>query len=213
MNLLRWLVRKLDAALRRGLGIREFSDASDCLLRLGLGSSPREVTLSDGTHIRPGEPIGEIHFWNEHMPPIPEGGADLAWARRFSRYLTASFRELARYIEKAPRYRQVRAFRGVDSFGSWYGLEQMARIYARWGFDMFPQPRPTGLWGRLARFWEHAYATALIWAYDPHALKDGRLKDWRRDEIWISRRTLLDKYAPEGERLPPQLEERSRALR
>ena len=194
MNLLAQLVRGLDGLLRRRQAIFEFSQAQDCLLRLAIRPSPRPLRLADGTCIRHRDPVGELHLWNEHIPPIPTSGPDLAWALGFQRRLRASFVTLADYLERAPSLDGIRAFRGEDSFGSWYSQQHMGDILARWGFELIGRPSRPGARQRFAEFWGNLYALALIWAYNPASLCGRRLRELRRDEIWISRGTLIAKY-------------------
>jgi ceramide glucosyltransferase len=80
-------VRSLDGLLRRWYHIYEFSNREACLLRLAIRTSDADVMLSDGTCIQRGDPLGELHFWNEHVPSIPKAGPDLAWGLTFQRRL------------------------------------------------------------------------------------------------------------------------------
>jgi len=191
---LRPLVRRLDAFLRRTGHIFEFSQSRDCLLRLALRNSKEEVTLSDGTNLRRGEPVGELHLWNEHIPVVGDRQPDLVWGVAFRRQLDQSLRELAAYIQTDPRFKQVRAFRGEGMFGSRYAPVRLARMARRWGFDLVTPDGAAGWWRRSADFWENMYATWLIRAYNPASLRGSRVPDLRRDQLWISRETLCRRY-------------------
>ena len=191
------LVRRIDGALRRRMGVFEFSDDPSCVMRLSIGRSRRDVTVGDGTHIRRGEPIGELHLWNERVPPMPREGPDLAWARQFQRQLLCSFRALAAYASHEPSLAEVRAFCGLNSFGSRYASAHMARLTDRWGLDLVVV-RPGTLWGRLRYLAENVHAVAMIWAYNPSGLRGLDLTALRRDELWISRRRLMDTYLSAG---------------
>lgn len=163
------------------------------MMRLSIGHSRRDVTLGDDTRVRRGEPIGELHLWNERVPPIPREGPDLAWARRFQRQLLHSFHALAVYVAGEPSLQGVQAFCGLNSFGSRYAPAHMARIVDRWGLDLVVV-RPGTLWGHLRQLAENAHAVAMIWAYNPNGLRGLDPRALRRDELWISRRRLMDKY-------------------
>jgi hypothetical protein len=191
------LVDRVDGVLRRCLGVFEFSDDPPCILRLSIGRCSRDVTLVDGTHLRRGERIGELHLWNERVPAVPREGPDLAWAWQFQRGLQRSFCALAAYVCQEPSLADVRAFRGVNSFGSKYASVHMAGIAERWGLELVVV-RPRGLWGHLRHLVESAYAVALIWAYNPNGLRGLDLVRLRRDELWISRRALMDRYRSAG---------------
>ncbi len=191
-----WLVRGLDVLLRRYYHIREFSRHDECLLRLAIGISDRDLTLSDGTRVVQGQPIGELHLWNDHIPPIPENGPDLAWALAFRRRLARSFKELAAYVESDPQYQHIKAFRGEISFGGPYGLVRMTQVVEHWGFDLVDRNSSGWLWQRLADFGANLYAWGLIRAFNPTSLEGEGLRELRRDQLWISRATLTRKYGP-----------------
>lgn len=188
-RLARAVIRHFDAFLRRVMGIYEFSDRPDCLFRLGRRRSPEAWSLADGTHVNKGDLIGELHFWNEHIPPMSPNGPDLAWARRFWHQLHTSLDLLAEHVHTDPRWEGVEVFGGVLLAAGQYEPETMAAVAARIGAEVRPLPTPQGWWPRFARFWENGYTRALIWTYNPGSLR-GRRGD-RRYVILISRRSLL----------------------
>jgi hypothetical protein len=190
---LRRIVRRLDALLRQVCEIREFSHAEWCLLRIAIGSSDRDFTFADGTCIRRGEPIGELHLWNEHVPPLPERGPDLGWALQFRHRLRRSLHELSVYVERDPAYRSIRAFRGEGVLGSRHEVKRLAAMARAWGFDV-PRAERQG-WRRMAGdFWRNLYAFALLWAFNPGGTKGHALRELRRDEFWITREALTRQY-------------------
>lgn len=190
----RSVISRFDSFLRRLYGIREFTPEGDCILRIAFAKSDRELTLSDGTKVLRGETIGELHFWNEHIPPMPKDGPDLAWGLQFHRLMRRSLIELARYIEDAPEWKGVRAFRGETGVDAHDGLEQAVEAIGRLGFDLFPLGRSVSRLKPFLEFWENIYLWGLIWTFNPASLKRKRLLDLRRCEIWISRRRLLERY-------------------
>ncbi len=187
-------VRGVDALLRRWCRIQEFSQQESCLFRIALGTSDRDLVLSDGTRVRRGERVGELHFWNERIPPMPAEGPDLAWAVTFHRRLSRSLAELTAYIERDPAFRDIKAFRGETSFGSQDGFGQLARLAERWGFDLLDRGEPDGIWHRFLRFWENLYVWGIIWAFNPGSLRRKRFRKMRRGQLWISRKTLVARY-------------------
>jgi ceramide glucosyltransferase len=191
----------LDAMLRRLQHIEEFSQAEGCLLRLATRTSDRDLILSDGTQVGQGDPVGELHFWNEHMPRMPAGGPDLAWALAFQRRMVRSLRELAVHVATAPLFQPVSAFRGELIFGSRFGLGDAVEVIQRWGFDLVESVPPAGRWGQFVAFWEHLYTLALIWAYNPASLKGKRIRTMKRDQLWISRSALFARYGSSCEML------------
>ena len=63
-----YLIYRLDALLRYFYRIREFTDDPNCLLRLAMKQASTPLSLSDGTRIMPGDPVGELHLWNDMCP-------------------------------------------------------------------------------------------------------------------------------------------------
>jgi hypothetical protein len=69
-----YLIYRLDALLRHLYQIREFTDDPNRVLRLAIKQAVTPLSLSDGTGIMPGDPVGELHLWNDHVPRFPSGG-------------------------------------------------------------------------------------------------------------------------------------------
>jgi len=193
-TLLRGLIRKFDSVLRRVYRIRPFSADETNLLRLSLKQARRDLTLSDETRVHSGTEVGEIHFWNERIPTIPDTGPDLGWALTFGRRTVHSLRLLAEHVEENPSLDAVEAFRGEVSFLARFDEATTSAVLRRWGFDVISHDTPGGSWGRFAFFWKTLYARALIWGYNPASFRFGSLSRKRLDELWISRRTLLARY-------------------
>ncbi|MGH7023335.1 MAG: YkoP family protein [Caulobacteraceae bacterium] len=96
---LRRFVLELDEHLRRSAHVFEYSESADCLFRIRIGQSPETFTLSDGVEIGRGDPIVDLHLWNEHIPPIERRDGAMAWASRVDRAVTHSLRELIAYLD------------------------------------------------------------------------------------------------------------------
>jgi ceramide glucosyltransferase len=187
-------IRSLDVLLRRVHHVYEFSNDEECLLRLAISVSDRDLTLSDGTRVRQGERIGEIHLWNEHIPLMPKDGPDLAWGLTFQRRARRSLRELAAYIQSEPQFQGIQAFRGETSFASRDLMELMAGMAERWGFEVVNPDHSDGFWQRFADFWRNVYVVGLIWAFNPGSLKSKNLWGLKRGQLWISRGVLINNY-------------------
>lgn len=192
----RSVIRRFDWFLRRIYGIREFTQEDDCIFRIAFGKSDKELTLSDGTRILKGETIGEPHFWNERIPPMPEDGPDLTWALQFHRLRRRSLVKLVRYIESAPEWKGIRAFRGEMAVAGQEGLKQATEMLGQLGFDLLPLGRSISRLKPFLEFWENIYLWGLIWTFNPASLKGKRLLGLQRGEIWISRQRLLERYGP-----------------
>ena len=88
-------VFSLDRWLRRWHGVYEFTAHRDCLFRAERCLAEESLLLCDGVRVRRGDPLLKVHLWNEHMPAMGQDGPTIAWARRASRAVDTSLRELA----------------------------------------------------------------------------------------------------------------------
>ena len=189
--LLRSAISALDTLLRRVYHVQEFTQKENCILRIALSKSDREVTLSDGTRILKGEPIGELHLWNEHIPPMAKEGPDLGWALKFYYRLTRSLEDLAEYVETEPKFKDPRAFRGETVFPMG-GLVWDTDLVKQLGFD-FVRANRAGKLRRFGDFWENLYTWGLIWTFNPGSLKAKQFFRLERGQLWISRETLVNR--------------------
>ncbi|MGC8873452.1 MAG: YkoP family protein [Chloroflexia bacterium] len=184
----RQVIRSFDALLRRAYGIREFADDPECILRLGPGRCRKTIRLSDGTVLRPGDPLLELHLWNEHLPPIPPGGHTMAWAARFLHLMRRSLALLADRVLGDSLYADIRALHGILPIPSSEVLPRWERGLRHLGFEVVrPQ---TGPWHRFAAFWENLYTLAIIWAFNPPSLRRRRFGRMVRCHVWLTRKTL-----------------------
>jgi hypothetical protein len=173
--------------------IEEYCQRPDCVFRISLLHSPEEVHLADGALVHRGDLVGDLHYWNEHMPALPEGKPALAWALAADRAVRDSLRELAKSIESDPRYREVRAFTGEMGGMPRRGARKLEKSGSRYGFESRPVEPPRGLVGRLRRWGEDMLLRLLAWGYNPVSL-------WRRGasparcRLWMSREALLSRY-------------------
>ncbi len=188
----RRLVRAFDRWLGRRQGIFEFSTGSDCVLRIAIRPSDLDVALSDGTRIRTGERIVDLHLRNENLPQMGERGPDLVWSATMRQRMRASFAQLAAWLEAQPEHDAV-AIRARTPFVSRGNGRAMQRISAGYGFEPVPRAGSGGALGRLHEFGENILIWALVRAYNPGGLKAKRFMR-RRHDFWISRRRFLDHY-------------------
>src|SRR3712207_2493052 len=73
-RLLRRAVVQLDAKLSHCHGVREFTLNPRCMLRYAPMASPANISLSDGVRVGRGQLVLDLHLWNTHIPPVPDGG-------------------------------------------------------------------------------------------------------------------------------------------
>ncbi len=189
------LVDALDRHLRSKLKVVEYSRSRDCLFRLQIIESDDEFLLKDGTLVRAGDRLIDLHFWNEQMPAMPEAGPTLAFARRIERCLDVSLSELARYLACRDDLTDIRAIRGNMSLGASHRSEQIARLAAKYGFENFARRKPLSFGERLHRLGENILITMLVIRRNPGAIRpDTLLRD--RTLTYLSRRTLEERYRP-----------------
>src|SRR5438132_2256727 len=182
----------VDALLRSYYGIYEFTDDPACVLRVGLSQARAPVSLSDGTHIEVGELVGTLHFWNEHLPRYSPRGPDLGWACAVRDRVTYSLRAFSEYVEDEPGWRDIRAIRTETALPARLGASQIMRVFQRYGFERVPTD--PSLLARLHGLGECFVMWGLTRAFNPAALpRQPFLRD--RHELWISRATLLLRYA------------------
>jgi len=185
----RFLIRQLDRLIRQVIGVFEFCDGPECIFRLQWGYAWHDLRLSDGTVVGRGDPVLLLHLWNEHVPPMGAAGPDLAWAVAVRRMLLFSLRRLARWLIETPQRSPVRAIGGVTILAS--PEEGGARLLERLGFEVFPHRSPLG---RFGEYWENFYVWWLMWTYNAASLRQRRLLNLHRAEIWLSTQTLLERY-------------------
>jgi len=196
---LRALIRRIDLLLQRIEGIREYSADERCLFRIALHRVPARLEPA-GLHLRPGDPILDIHLWNEHIPKIAPSGPDFAWAKRFRRRAVQSMRQLAAAIAADPELRQVRAIRARWTIATAEDDGKLARVIGGIGFrSLSAADRPVGFGTPLGRFLNGVWALALVWTFNPHCLHH-RTLSWSREEFWISRGAFLERFGSEAPR-------------
>ncbi|MDH7486759.1 MAG: hypothetical protein QHJ81_10850 [Anaerolineae bacterium] len=203
-GLARGAIRCLDLWVRRGYGVYEFSSHPDCILRLAWGRSRGEMVLSDGTFIAAGERIGELHLWNERLPPMPPEGPDLRWAVAMHRGMVRSLRLLAAYVENDPAWAGIRAWRGETALNPRGEARSDLQFLEGLGLELAPA-EPAGPLKRFTDFWENLYSWWLIWTFNPASLRSKRFWRLERRQVWISRATLLRRYGQRGLRQPDDL--------
>lgn len=194
---LAFLVGALDRLLQRCYRIEEFTQQADCLLRVSLRHVGKAIHLHDGTHIGPDELVGELHLWNEHLPRFPPAGPTFQWARRMRHRTIRSLHLLAEHMQREPAWGRVQAFYADVPVRRRRGFSELQRLARRYGFECVPQQRS------IIRSMREIAESLLLWGlaivHNPAAL--GRqLTVRRRQQIWISRTGLLQRYGTAQDR-------------
>ena len=183
--------RFIDGRMRRRQGIYEFSQDPRCLFRLSVGHTNGAQTLRDGTEIRAGDPVLELHFWSAHFPPFPKDGIDLTWGRTIEHNFHVTFVAMLQHLDSQPHLRQIKALRGETAFATRAAPAKVSRLLGRFGFEPLPEKR-----GWLHRTHDRL-ADLLVWglaaAFNPRSLKGW---DFTRRRVWyfLSRAELQRRY-------------------
>jgi len=213
-----WL-HPIDRYLRQRLAIFEYTQVADCMFRIEIVANMEDVLLVDGTRLRVGDRLIELHFWNEHIPVMPKEGATVAWARHICRCFDSSMRELAAFLSSRRDLDDIRGLRANMTTGAQKQTEQLVRIVQRYGFEWIPSPGSETLAQRTHRFGENILVSALIRAHNPRAAQKGTLKRGRIP-LYLSRHTLERYYGksakqphtnPQSVKAPKPLIPRSKA--
>ncbi len=194
--LLEHAVYGLDRWLRRRQGVYEYSSNPVCLFRVNRGEADQALTLSDGTRIRPGDPILNLHMWNEHMPAMPAEGATVGWARQAHRAVNTSLRELARWLARRADHADIAALRADMRLATVAQSQQLVRITTRYGFESAASRAETG---SLRQLGENILMYLLVLAANPAAIRTDVL--WRDHAlVYLSRAALERRYGSVGTR-------------
>jgi len=192
-GLLRRAISSLDGYLSQQHGVAPFSDDERCILRIALMPAACATRLSDGAEIRPGDLVVDVHCWNERIPSMPKGGADLAWAQQVSVRLKYSLRLLTHELVVQPALKDARACRAKVNFvGQGCSNESVTRIISRLGFEDVDEGSGT-LRTHVHDSLENILISALVWTHNPEALKREKMIRERRP-VWSSRAKLLSLY-------------------
>ncbi|MCL5734399.1 MAG: hypothetical protein M1274_02235 [Actinobacteria bacterium] len=188
----------IDGLLVRHYGVKVIADDPQCILRVSSRILEKPVTLSDDAELAAGTPVIEIHFWNEHLPQIGEGGADFAWAKQFMGRLSHSLDLLAVYALSAPEYSGFVAIHGQLIFIPTIDVALLKRTAARLGFTTIDVRAAPGLRFWTAAFWTCLYTWWLMWTFNPNSLRAKQFRDLAITDLWMSREALLGRLGRRG---------------
>jgi hypothetical protein len=187
----RYGIRAIDWVLRKFYRVTPFSDEPECILRIARDPSRWRASLSDGVEVRPGDPIIQLHLWNERILEFLQSYETLGWTRSLLRRFIKSLRILNEYLNQQAWGNEIVAMRA--EFGFLVSLELAGPILSSLGFDVKPVERPKGRFWRRA-FWDNFYSYLLMWTFNPKSLRGKELTNLLRTELWISRDRLRERY-------------------
>jgi hypothetical protein len=193
-HFLRRLVRVTDAALQRIGGVSEFETADDGLLRIAEGHAERDFVFRDGTHVRQGQAVIDLHLWNEHLPPFPYGEPKLGWTERVRQRLMGSLHRLAIQIADNAPLQGAQALRTTISIPILGRQNLLTRLLIGTGFEAGELASRTSA---ILRFLDNLWVWLLTWTYNPRARAGWRFRRTRA-EFWMSRARCLALYGDEA---------------
>ena len=195
-----WLAEALfalDVRLQRRYAVLEYTANPSCIFRLNIAHSTRAVVLRDGTRLCRGQRIARLHFWNEHIPPLPQKGATIGWAHQMQQHITLSLRELAQYLSSRPDMRDIAVICGDVPCGTRAQSQQIVRIMAHYGFEAIAERERLPIGERIHWFGENILVSLIVFVQNAGALRLDSLKRVRVP-IYISRRTLEERFGSAG---------------
>jgi YkoP-like protein len=200
----RRIVFTLDDHLRRFEGIYAYSKDPHCVIRISHGVSRKKRVLADGTLIRVGDPLIELHWWNEHIAHLAGTGPSLNWGLQFYRHTYHSLIALAQYVQGSRELGEMAALHGETTFPNELSYRHHANAFRRLGFELVTLPPPANPTGLALHSLRQFHVWALTWASNPASLRRKAPCSIVRCELWISRQSLLDRCAaPEAPALLP----------
>jgi hypothetical protein len=191
------MVTALDDRLRLRHGVVEYTRNPDCLFRIQLATTNDDYVLSDGTCVRGGDRIANLHVWNEQFPCFAGSGPTLAWARRVNHAFNASLRELAQFLDSRSDFDDVAAICANMSFEPAERSAQLAHFVSRFGFERVAPASSRSFRQQIHWFGENILISMMVLARNAAALRADTL---RRDRtlVFLSRRELRRRFGFSG---------------
>lgn len=190
MNPLRLLIRRFDTWLSHVEGVEPFTADPQCILRIQIGRTPHDRTFRDQT-IRANSKALFIHFWNEHMPIIPEAGPDLSYGLKLQRMIVYSMKLIAKHLRNNPALQDIQWVGGITTFVGREAADGGRASFQHLGFTIFPGWRNAGAFGE---FWENFYTWWVMWTFNPVSARHRSMLEMQHTEFWMSREQFMDRF-------------------
>jgi hypothetical protein len=189
-----FIVERVDRLLRNRLEIHEFTDQATCVLRISKNRASSYETLADGVGVVPGDPLLELHLWNEHLGVAGSDYSVFAWGVELLKRLRFSLMLLADHVNLNEEWKDVKAVHACFATC----LRRPERGFEHLGFSITSPNR--SLSTRTHDFFEAFLVHSLIWAFRPCG-KRKHPKTLKRVELWLSIARLQDLYGPSAQGL------------
>ena len=131
------------------------------------------------------------------MPPLPQKGATIGWARQMQQHITLSLRELAQYLSSRPDLRDIAVICGDVPCGTRAQSQQIVHIMAHYGFEAIAERERLPIGEHIHWFGENILVSLIVFVQNAGALRLDSLKRVRVP-IYISRRTLEKLFGSAG---------------
>ena len=183
-------IKAMDRLLRHFLSIYEFSDDPSCVLRCSRAHSKSVLTLPDGESLQLGDPILDLHFWNERFgthshPKSPQ--------KALRSVLRHSLALLAEQLRSNEQFRDIKAVHATLARTS----TRSCRLHRPFGYALHIEPRSGE--SHVHDFFENFLIHLLRWTFNPHRASQRSLL-LCREELWISASDLKARFAEEKRR-------------
>jgi hypothetical protein len=196
-------VLRFDWLLRCWHRVFEYSNDPLCVFRAQVARADRSVFLRDGTAISVGDPIIEIHLWNEHVPAMPLSGATMRWGRSLGHGMQYSLQLLSDHLSRHPEYSDIVAIRANLMVATERNTDQMTRIMCHLGFDLVPADDRLDWFERLHRFVDNVLGYLLCIAVNPASAR-AEVMHRVRSTMMLSRRVLDQSHGTAARNSPVQ---------
>ena len=190
-----WLAHALfalDVHLRRRARVLEYTAHPGCIFRVDFDPAARDLMLQDGVHVRKGERIGHLHYWNEQVPPVGPGGATIGWGRRFQNSIALSLDELARFLSSRPDLDDVKAVWLDAGTSTQSSVGRVTGIMQRHGFESIPESEPASIAKRIHIFLENILIALFVFAQNASTFRFDILNRVRVP-LFLSRQCLMQR--------------------
>jgi hypothetical protein len=194
LSLIQRFVFWLDDGLRRDQHVFEYSDRPDCVFRIQRARSRSSYVLSDGVAVREGDPIIELHLWNEQLPKMTAARASIGWGTRLAHGFRSSLQELRAWLDARPEYDDAAVIYANMGLGGGERTNQLVRwMCGPMGLELVNDGyRPT-FGDHLHRLGDNILGLMLAMATNPAAARFDMLIR-RRARIAISRAELRRRH-------------------
>jgi hypothetical protein len=181
------LVHASEMAMRFFLGVRKFSQRSDCILLVSIAQAESSVSLAEGIVVPKGSTILDLYLWHEHLVHCSSPHGLFRLSLCLKRRLLLSLMRLADYASDnrdAAEYQTVRARLSIS-------LDGVHEVFRQFGF--FVKNPKRSLSYRLCDRVRCTFASGLLWAFHPSNIRAIKRVPMLT-ELWMPKSTLVRRY-------------------